>query len=581
MNEFLLSVSPEVKALLDSIHNPIIAIDTTGRTVYCNHAFEKIVGRSTNDIVGQELTALIADSQLYRILQTGKQELAQKLVIEGHTFMSNRTIFKVGDKVIGAVAILQDISELESLSSELEHTRQISDELEAIIESSYDGIYVTDGQARTIRVNSAYERITGIKKEEVLGRTMHELVEDGFFNESATIRVLETRLPTSLVQRIKTGKTVMVTGNPFFDKHQNIHLVVTNVRDVSELNRLQQKLETLEKQRNEAQVEARQLRETLRGRGETVLRSKKMQELHKTALRLSQVESTVLIQGESGVGKEIIADIIHDNGPRHKMPFIKFNCAAFPDQLVEAELFGYATGAFTGANKNGKAGLFEAAIGGSIFLDEIGELPLHLQAKLLRVLQKREIYRIGDPTPITVDVRIIAATNQDLKEMVREKKFREDLFFRLNVINLLVPPLRDRPESILPFTYHFLEKYNSLYRFSKQIDQKVISLFLEYDWPGNVRELENLIEQMVVITPGEIIDIQSLPDRWKGSTADRTLPAIGERPLNEIMSELERSLLGQAVHLHKTTRNIAKVLQINQSTVVRKLKRYDIKNDGG
>ena len=580
MNEFLLSISPEVKALLDSIHNPIIAIDTTGRAVYCNHAFEKIVGRSTNDIVGQELTALIADSQLYRILQTGKQELAKKLVIEGHTFVSNRTIFKVGDKVIGAVAILQDISELESLSSELEHTRQISDELEAIIESSYDGIYVTDGQARTIRVNSAYERITGIKREEVLGRTMHELVEDGFFNESATIRVLETRLPTSLVQRIKTGKTVMVTGNPFFDKHQNIHLVVTNVRDVSELNRLQQKLETLEKQRNEAQVEARQLRETLRGRGETVLRSKKMQELHKTALRLSQVESTVLIQGESGVGKEIIADIIHDNGPRHKMPFIKFNCAAFPDQLVEAELFGYATGAFTGANKNGKAGLFEAAIGGSIFLDEIGELPLHLQAKLLRVLQKREIYRIGDPTPITVDVRIIAATNQDLKEMVREKKFREDLFFRLNVINLVVPPLRDRPESILPFTYHFLEKYNSLYRFSKQIDQKVISLFLEYDWPGNVRELENLIEQMVVITPGEIIDIQSLPDRWKGSTADRTLPAIGERPLNEIMSELERSLLEQAVHLHKTTRNIAKVLQINQSTVVRKLKRYDIKNDG-
>jgi PAS domain S-box-containing protein len=579
MNEFLLSINPEVKALLDSIHNPIIAIDTTGRTVYCNHAFEKIVGRSTNDIVGQELTTLIADSQLYRILQTGKQELAQKLVIEGHTFMSNRTIFKVGDKVIGAVAILQDISELESLSSELEHTRQISDELEAIIESSYDGIYVTDGQARTIRVNSAYERITGIKKEEVLGRTMHELVEDGFFNESATIRVLETRLPTSLVQRIKTGKTVMVTGNPFFDKHQNIHLVVTNVRDVSELNRLQQKLETLEKQRNEAQVEAKQLRETLRGRGEIVLRSKKMQELHKTALRLSQVESTVLIQGESGVGKEIIADIIHDNGPRHKMPFIKFNCAAFPDQLVEAELFGYATGAFTGANKNGKAGLFEAAIGGSIFLDEIGELPLHLQAKLLRVLQKREIYRIGNPTPITVDVRIIAATNQDLKEMVREKKFREDLFFRLNVINLVVPPLRDRPESILPFTYHFLEKYNSLYRFSKQIDQKVITLFLEYAWPGNVRELENLIEQMVVITPGEIIDIQSLPDRWRGSTADRTLPAIGERPLNEIMSELERSLLEQAVHLHKTTRNIAKVLQINQSTVVRKLKRYDIKND--
>jgi len=576
MTDFSLKISAEVKALLDSIHNPIIAIDTIGRVVFCNKASEKIIGLDVNKIVGHELTSLIAGSQLYRILQTGRKELAQKIVIEGHTFMSNRTIFKVQDKVIGAVAVLQDISELESLSNELEHTKRISDELEAIIESSFDGIYVTDGQARTIRVNSAYERITGIKREEVLGRTMNELVEDGFFNESVTLRVLETRTPTSLVQKIKTGKTVMVTGNPFFDDNQNIHLVVTNVRDVSELNRLQQKLETLEKQRNEAEVEVRQLRETLRERGEIVLRSKKMLELHKTALRLSQVESTVLIQGESGVGKEIFADIIHDNGPRHKMPFIKFNCAAFPDQLIDAELFGYATGAFTGASKHGKAGLFEAAIGGSIFLDEIGEMPLHLQAKLLRVLQKREIYRIGDSTPIKVDVRIIAATNRNLKDMVKEKRFREDLFFRLNVINIVVPPLRDRPESILPFTYHFLEKYNSMYRFSKQIDQKVINLFLEYDWPGNVRELENRIEQLVVITPGEIINKESLPDKWKGGTADGPLPTIGERSLTEIMAGIERSLLEQAMRLHKTTRKAAKVLKVNQSTVVRKLQRYGI-----
>ena len=576
MSDYILNISAEARALLDSIHNPIIAIDTIGRVVFCNKACEKIIGRDASNIAGKALTSLIADSQLYRILQTGKEELAQKIVVEGQTFMSNRTIFKVDDTVIGAVAVLQDISELESLSSELAHTKRISDELEAIIESSYDGIYVTDGQARTIRVNRAYERITGIKCEEVLGRTMNELVEDGFFNESVTLRVLETRNPTSLVQKIKTGKTVMVTGNPFFDKNQNIHLVVTNVRDVSELNRLQQKLETLEKQRNEAEVEVRQLRETLRERAEIVLRSKKMQELHKTALRLSQVESTVLIQGESGVGKEIFADIIHDNGPRHKKPFIKFNCAAFPDQLLDAELFGYAAGAFTGAGKNGKAGLFEAAMGGSIFLDEIGELPLHLQAKLLRVLQKREIYRIGDPSPIKVDVRMIAATNRNLKEMVKENRFREDLFFRLNVINIVVPPLRERPESILPFTYHFLEKYNALYRFSKQIDRKVINLFLEYDWPGNVRELENLIEQLVVITPAEIIDRESLPEKWKGGISDRPGTAIGERSLTEILAEVERSLLEQAMNLHKTTRKAAKVLKVNQSTVVRKLRRYGI-----
>ncbi|MGD9211832.1 MAG: sigma 54-interacting transcriptional regulator, partial [Desulfobacteraceae bacterium] len=399
MIDSLSKLSAEAKALFDSIHNPIIAIDTAGRVAICNRAGEKILGHHLEDIVGQELTRIITNSQLYRILQTGKHELAQKIEIDGRTFTSNRTIIRIDGKTIGAVAVLQDISELESISEELKHTKRISAELEAIIESSYDGIYVTDGQARTLRVNSAYERITGIKRKEVIGRTMYELVKAGFFNESVTVRVLETRRPTSLVQHIKTGKTVMVTGNPFFDNQQNIDLVVTNVRDVSELHRLQQRLETSEKQLHEVEVELRQLRGTLHRKDKIVLRSKKIQELSKTALRLSHVESTVLIQGASGVGKEIFADLIHYNGPRRDKPFIKINCAAFPDQLLESELFGYAAGAFTGARKNGKAGLFEAANGGSLFLDEFGEMPLPLQAKLLRVLQEREIYRIGATQP--------------------------------------------------------------------------------------------------------------------------------------------------------------------------------------
>ncbi len=576
MNHSFLEISAEIKALLNAIHNPIIAIDANGQVVFFNLAGEKITGISLEKVVGQDLTSIISNSKLYRILQTGQHELAQKIEIDGHTFMSNRSIIRKAGKIIGAVAVLQDISELESLTKELMHTKLISAELEAIIESSYDGIYVTDGQARTILVNKAYERITGIKIEDVVGRTMNELVDTGYFNESVTLQVLKTKRPTSLVQKIKTGKTVMVTGNPFLDEDNNIKLVITNVRDVTELNRLQKKLEDEEERRTAVEAELRQLRGTLGEQNKIVLRSKKIQDLRNTALRLSQVDSTVLIQGESGVGKEIFADIIHDNGPRHHKPFVKINCAAFPDQLLDSELFGYTAGAFTGARNKGKAGLFEAAEGGSIFLDEIGEMPLLLQSKLLRVLQEREIYRIGDSSPIKVDVRIVAATNRDLQKMVIEKKFREDLFFRLNVVNIVVPPLRDRVESILPFTYHFLDKYNRQYKFSKQIDRKVINLFMTYEWPGNVRELENLVEQLVVITPGEIITPLSLPENWGGSSVRDTMDSLDGRPLNKIMADTERTILEQAMKRHKTTRRAAAALKVNQSTIVRKLQKHGI-----
>ena len=483
----------------------------------------------------------------------------------------------IDGRVSGAVAVLQDISELEAISSELENTKLISEELNAIIESSFDGIYVTDGRARTLRANQAYERITGLKREEVIGRTMDDLVFDGFFNESVTLRVLESRRPTSLVQKIKTGKTVMVTGNPIFDKDGEIRLVVTNVRDVTELNRLQEKLAQMDTLQNEAEIELSQLREKVHGREDLVFRSKKMKELREVALRLARVESTVLIQGESGVGKEVFAELIHGAGPRRNGPFIKISCAAIPDQLLESELFGYAPGAFTGAKKEGKAGIFEAADNGSIFLDEIGELPLNLQAKLLRVLQEKEIFRLGDPNPIKVDVRIMAATNRNLESMTRENMFRKDLFFRLNVVNVIVPPLRERPEAILPFIYHFLGKYNRLYGLSKQIDRDLLNRLLDYEWPGNVRELENLVERLVVISPGEVITRESLPEKFRNEPEfDSQEKDMADRPLNELVAEVEKRALERAVRNHRTTRQAARILGIDQSTVVRKLKKYGL-----
>ncbi|MFH1134799.1 MAG: sigma 54-interacting transcriptional regulator [Pseudomonadota bacterium] len=575
--DWISNISDQMKALLDSIHNPIIAIDAAGAVIVCNLAAERLTGLSAAELLGRPLTSVITTSKLHRIVRTGVGELVQKIEIGGKIYLSNRTAIVVDGRVAGAVAVLQDISELEAISNELENTKLISEELNAIIESSFDGIYVTDGQAKTLRVNQAYERITGIKREEVLGRTMSDLVLDGFFNESVTLRVLESKRPTSLIQRIKTGKTVMVTGNPIFDRDGRMRLVVTNVRDVTELNRLQQKLAKMDKLQTEAEIELQRLRETMRGRGEIVLRSKKMQELRQLALRLAQVESTVLIQGESGVGKEIFAEMIHGAGPRRHGPFIKISCAAIPDQLLESELFGYAAGAFTGAKKEGKVGIFEAANTGSIFLDEIGEMPLNLQAKLLRALQVKEIQRIGDPTPIKVDVRIMAATNRNLEDMIAMNLFRQDLFFRLNVVNVVIPPLRERTESILPFIYHFLDKYNRIYGLSRQLDREVPAILLDYDWPGNVRELENLVERLVVVSPGDIITRESLPEKFKSRTGVAPEDQAGdERSLPELVAEVERRALEQARRRHKTTRGMARALGVDQSTVVRKLKKHGL-----
>lgn len=566
-----------VKALMDSIHNPIIAVDAQGMIVMINTATEAVLGHSRERLYGESLASFLTTSQLHRIAETGQGELVQRLEVGEKVYVSNRTPVRINGETIGAVAVLQDISELEAISSELQNTRLMSEELTAIIESSFDGIYVTDGQARTLRVNTAYERITGIKREEVLGRTMKELVQNGFYNESVTLCVLQTRKPQSLLQRInKTGKSVMVTGTPFFDEDGHIMLVVTNVRDVTELNLLQQKLESMQRLQSEAKLELKQLRDTVKGNVHIAPRSKRMQEVVQLALRLSQVDATVLIEGESGVGKEVVADIIHNSGPRKNHPFIKISCGAIPDQLLESELFGYASGAFTGARKEGKAGLFEVADGGTLFLDEIGEMPLGLQVKLLRALQERTITRVGDTVPTKIDVRVVAATNRNLASMAQAGQFRKDLFYRLNVVPVRIPPLRERTEDIIHFVYGFLDACNKRYGFNKQIDREALNVLIAYEWPGNVRELENMIEQMVVVTQAEVITLDDLPLPLKRSfECPETVP-VEDRPLQAMLEEVEYRALECAFRKYKTTRAMARALGVNQSTIVRKLNRYGI-----
>ncbi len=300
-----------------------------------------------------------------------------------------------------------------------------------------------------------------------------------------------------------------------------------------------------------------------------------MKSIFQQAKRVANFDATILILGETGVGKDVLANFIYNQSSRkEKGKLIKVNCGAIPPELLESELFGYEAGAFTGANKSGKPGMFELANNGILFLDEIGELPLNLQVKLLRVLQEGEIQKIGSTKIKKVNVQIIAATNRNLHEMVTRGEFREDLYYRLNVIPLYIPPLRERRDEILPLIHHFLSKFNQKYLLNKEFNYEVIDFLISYNWPGNIRELANLIERLVVTTPENEIKIEHMPPEYKNSVHVNTNQQIS---LKEAVEETERKILERAAKKYRNTYEIAKALRTSQPTVVRKLKKYNIK----
>ncbi|WP_353094577.1 sigma 54-interacting transcriptional regulator [Tissierella praeacuta] len=444
-----------------------------------------------------------------------------------------------------------------------------------ILDSSYDGIYITDGEANTIMVNKAYERIAGIKTDELIGRNMKDLVKEGYISQSATLLVLKDRKVNTIEQNFKTGKKALVTATPVFNNNRDITMVVTNVRDITELYELKEKLDEKENLTKKYSVELEAMKIELLKNNDLIAMDKKMLDIIQMAIRVAPIDTTVLVTGETGVGKEEIAKLIYKNSNRGSKQFIKINCGSIPKTLIEAELFGYEKGAFTGANKEGKIGLFEVADGGTIFLDEIGELPLDMQVKLLRVLQDGQFTRVGGVEEITVDVRILAATNRNLEEMVREKLFREDLYYRLNIVPIIIPPLRDRRDDIVPLIRYFLNKLNKKYRFNKTISSEALKILYSYEWKGNVRELRNIIERIMVMSEKDIIGKSDLPNNilvW-----DKEQNIINENeivPLKQALNKVERHLLEIAFNTYGNVRDAAKVLEIDPSTFVRKRQKY-------
>ena len=310
---------------------------------------------------------------------------------------------------------------------------------------------------------------------------------------------------------------------------------------------------------------------------EIIAESPQMKKILQTIEYIKDVDSSVLITGESGTGKEVIFKYICQTSRRNGQPVVKINCGAIPENLFESELFGYEDGAFTGARKKGKAGLFEMADHGTLFLDEIGEMSLEMQVKLLRAIQEKEIFRVGGSKNIPVDVRILAATNQNIDRMVEEGKFRRDLFYRLNVIRLDIPPLRERMEDIIPLCYHFLDIFNKKYGKNKGLTLRAARTLAHLEWPGNIRELENLVENIVVLEQDEVMRAKHLQERYcKGEMPLGEVTVKGILPYKEALSQMERQLLENTRNQFGSTRKMAEALGLNQSTISRKLRQYDL-----
>lgn len=463
----------------------------------------------------------------------------------------------------------------------IDNTKYKIDEMD-IIFNCIDGIVMIVNRNRVIeKVNSAFYKLTGIHRKFFEGKSIDQLKKDEFMEESIILKVFQSKKPLSMNVKYKSGRIVTYTAIPIIAKNGVIQKVIATGRNITNLVQLQDRLAEVEKQKNKYIDRLKNLEKSL---GENIVYSSdKMKQVIKMAIRAAKTDSPIFITGESGVGKEEIAKFIHENSERNNKNFITVNCAAIPSELFESELFGYEDGAFTGAKKGGRRGLFEDANGGTIFLDEIGEMSLSMQTKLLRVLQENEIKRLGGNKSIKISVRYICATNLSKKQLSNNLKFRQDLYYRLSVIPINIPPLRERREAIFPLVHVFLNRYNRKYNRKVKLDKKMMEFLHDYNWPGNIRELKNVVERIVILSENDslsekqfwyILQLGSKDISTKNNDTDDKIVVNGLMNLNKAHDIIDETMIQKALDKYSTVTGAAKAIGIDPSTIYRRLKKH-------
>jgi PAS domain S-box-containing protein len=565
--------------ILNSTDEGMIVIDKEEKVIFLNKSAERMNEIPVHEAVGRSILEIIPNSQLPRVIRTKKIEMHQELILRNGLKIIATRMPMVDDKgeLLGAIAVFRDITEVVELAEEITNLKEIQTMLQAIIQSSDDAISVVDEKGKGILINPAYTRITGMTQERVIGQPATADISEG---ESVHLKVLQTKKPVRGVKmRLGPAKKEVIVNVAPVIVNGKLKGSVGVVHDVSEIQRLTNELDR-----------ARQIIRKLEAKytfEDIISGSEEMNIAVEQAKLAARTPVTILLRGESGTGKELFAHAIHNASDRKYNAFIRVNCAAISDSLLESELFGYEEGAFTGAKRGGKKGLFEEAHNGSIFLDEIGELNANTQAKLLRVLQENEIVRVGGTKPIPINVRIIAATHVNLEKGIADGTFREDLYYRLNRMPIYIPPLKRRKSDIPPLCERLIHKINQDYgRNVEGVTARAIQKLLDYDWPGNVRELENILGRAIIFMnfSETFIDSKHLlimtdDHRERGGKAEH--PAIIEsRDLASLMEQHERKIIEKVLHQQKGNKTAAaRQLNISVRSLYYKLDKYNLENN--
>lgn len=543
---------------------PIAAVvfEENQKIKYVNRAAQQFISKHPQFFINNKVASFIEE---VKRLKKGTNHLIQ----QNNSFYTYYFEPIVVKNIVEAVIVYVDLNN--KIQPNYETYKEESEDLKALFETSFDVMYVSDNTGKTLRVSSSCKEFWSEDADKLVGRNVVELEKEGVFKPSITRLVLEKKEKVTTIQTTINNKKLLVTGAPIKNEQGEIIRIVNASRDITEIENLQNEVSALKTILEEYQLEIAQMQHSIFGDNKIIFQSKLMGDCLELARRLSKVNSTVLITGESGVGKELVANYIHLLSKRNNKPIVKINCSAIPENLLEYELFGSDKGVFNNDDK-GKMGMFEFANEGTLYLDEVGDITYALQTKLLRVLQEQEIRRLGSNQTIKLDVRIIASTNKDLFEMVKKGLFREDLYYRLNVVPMQLPSLRARPEDIAPLANYFVSFFNQQYDKNKKLSSEAIYYLENYTWPGNVRELRNIIERAVVTVEKEdIVDelISLIPSI---SSANEDAVDVSKIiPLKECIEIAERKLLALASEKYSSTIEIAKVLEVNQSTISRKL----------
>lgn len=566
-----------IQLILNSTHDAMIAVDLDGIITVFNTAAEKLTGIKVKDAMGRFVGEVVVGTRLPLILKTGKAELNRQQNLGKIKIITNRMPVRDdnGD-IIGAIAVFRDITEVIKLAEEITNLKEMQSMLEAIFNAAQDAISVVDQYGKGVMVNPAYTRITGLAEKDIIGKPANVDIAEG---ESIHIEVLKTKQPVkgALLKVGPTHKEVLVNAAPIIVDGE-LRGSVGVLHDLTEISRLSHEL----KQAKEIirKLEAKYTFDDIVGNDPLLLAA-----IDKAKLAAA-TPATVLLRGESGTGKEIFAHSIHNASERKYRQFVRVNCGAISESLMESELFGYEEGAFTGAKKGGKKGLFEEANGGTIFLDEISEIPPSTQAKLLRVLQEREIVRVGGTKAINIDVRVITATNTNLEEEIKNGGFRKDLYYRLNVYPIKLPSLRARKGDIYELTIFFIKKFNQQYgRNIQDIDKKAMRELEEYDWPGNVRELENVIGRAIinmklnetVVLGSHLPLFERQPEKLKPLKEEPEADSDDFIDLQAAVAAAEKKCILQVLKKCEGNKTkTAKMLDISLRSLYYKLQRYEI-----